>query len=351
MHGHDRRPGALSAADLAGYRAQAREPLCADWRARWRVCGFPPPSSGALAVMQLLGQLDAAGHVLWPLAGEEAADPAALAAWLHAWTESMRLAFADRGRYLGDPAFVAAPGGDWHALLAPTYLRERAGLIAGQRRATMPAGEPAAPGPQSWATMPEAASGGTTHLSVVDGEGGVVALTASIEASFGAGLWSDGGSGRPGGFPLNNQLTDFALAPADAEGRPFANRVQPGKRPRSSMSPTIVFDRASGEPVLVLGSALGPFIIPAVARVIAATLEGGVELGEALAAPLAAGLDGPLTLLEAGRFDAATQAALRARGHRLHELPLASGLHALQRVPGGWRAAADPRRDGGVRGD
>ncbi|MFM7507734.1 MAG: gamma-glutamyltransferase, partial [Rubrivivax sp.] len=139
--------------------------------------------------------------------------------------------------------------------------------------------------------------------------------------------------------------------PADARGRPVANRVQPGMRPRSSMSPTIVFDRRRGEPVLVLGSALGPFIIPAVARVIVDTLERGQRLDDALAAPLVTSLNGPATVVEAGRLDEAAVAALRARGHAVHSQPLASVLHVLQLVPGGWRAAADPRREGQVRGD
>jgi len=348
VRGHAGRPGPLAVADLAAYRALEREPLCVDWRERWRVCGFPPPSSGGLAVAQMLG--------LWaalpaPAAGTDEA--ASEAERLHRWAELSRLAFADRGAFVADPDFVAPPGGDWPSLLQPAYLQGRASLVGPRSLGTaepglplgalMPGGRPAAQ------AQPEAL--GTTHLSVADGEGGVVALTSSIEAQFGAQILSDGGTGLPGGFLLNNQLTDFGFAPLDAQGRPVANRVQPGKRPRSSMSPTIVFDRRRGEPVLVLGSALGPFIIPAVARVVVDTLERGQRLDDALAAPLVASLNGPVTFVEAGRVDEAVLAALRARGHTVQPQALASGLHALQRLPGGWRAAADPRREGEVRGD
>ena len=339
------RPGALAEADLAAYRAIEREPLCVDWRERWRVCGFPPPSSGGVAVAQMLGLGQASAQASPPPADE--------AERLHRFAELSRLAFADRGRYLADPDFTAAPGGTWHSLLQPAYLRSRAALLGPRSLGPVEAGEPA--GPSHKGAMWQSEALGTTHLSVADGEGGVVALTSSIEAQFGAQIVSDGGTGLPGGFLLNNQLTDFALSPRDAQGRLLANRVQPGKRPRSSMSPTVVFDRSRGpgpgEPVLVLGSALGPFIIPAVARVIVDTLERGQRLDDALAAPLVASLNGATTFVEAGRLSDSTLAALRARGHTLQPMALATGLHALQRVGSGWRAAADPRREGEVRGD
>lgn len=345
VRGHAQRPGVLAEADLAAYRAVEREPLCVDWRERWRVCGFPPPSSGGVAVAQMLGLGQAVAQASPPPADE--------AERLHRFAELSRLAFADRGRYLADPDFTAAPGGTWHSLLQPDYLRSRAALLGPRSLGPVEAGEPAGARPQG--AMVQAEALGTTHLSVADGEGGVVALTSSIEAQFGAQIVSDGGTGLPGGFLLNNQLTDFALSPRDAQGRLLANRVQPGKRPRSSMSPTVVFDRSRGpglgEPVLVLGSALGPFIIPAVARVIVDTLERGQRLDDALAAPLVTSLNGATTFVEAGRLSDSTLAALRARGHTLQPMALATGLHALQRVGSGWRAAADPRREGEVRGD
>jgi gamma-glutamyltranspeptidase / glutathione hydrolase len=331
VRGHPQRPGVMTAADLAGYQALEREPLCVPWRVHFRVCGFPPPSSGGLAVAQMLKLLEAR-----PL-------PRGMVGSDHAWhgfAEASRLAFADRERWVADPDFTAAPPGGWMALLDSRYIAERASRI----------GPDTAPSVEGRLPLPTP-TGGTSHLSVVDGEGGAVALTTSIEAQFGAQIVSDGGTGLPGGFLLNNQLTDFALNPRSANGEPHLNRVQAGKRPRSSMSPTLVFDTRSGQPVLVLGSALGPFIIPTVARVVADTLDGGLGLADALARPVVAHFNtGPL-LVEAGRFDAATLAALRARGHRVQELPLASGVHALQRVDGAWRAAADPRREGDVRGD
>jgi gamma-glutamyltranspeptidase/glutathione hydrolase len=345
VQAHPQRPGRLAEADLAAWRAVEREPLCIDWREHWRVCGFPPPSSGGLAVAQMLALAQAVERSLGPPADE--------AERAHRWAEVSRLAFADRAAYVADPAFVAAPGGDWLNLLQPAYLQGRASLVGPRSLGSAPPGQPLGAVMGGGAEQPEPL--GTTHLSVADAEGGVVALTSSIEAQFGAQIVSDGGTGLAGGFLLNNQLTDFAFAPHDAQGRPVANRVQPGKRPRSSMSPTIVFDRrrgaAPGEPVLVLGSALGPFIIPAVVRVIDATLVRGVDLGDALAEPMLASFNGPVTMVEAGRWPEPLLAALRARGHTVQSLPLASGLHALQRTPGGWRAAADPRREGEVRGD
>jgi gamma-glutamyltranspeptidase/glutathione hydrolase len=345
VRAHAQRPGMLAEADLAAYRTIEREPLCVDWRERWRVCGFPPPSSGGVAVAQMLGLEQALAQASPPPADE--------AERLHRFAELSRLAFADRGRYLADPDFTAAPGGTWHSLRQPAYLRSRAALMGARSLGPVEAGEPAGARPQG--AMVQAEALGTTHLSVADGEGGVVALTSSIEAQFGAQIVSDGGTGLPGGFLLNNQLTDFALSPRDAQGRLLANRVQPGKRPRSSMSPTVVFDRSRGpgpgEPVLVVGSALGPFIIPAVARVIVDTLERGQRLDAALAAPLVTSLNGATTFVEAGRLSDSTMAGLRARGHTLQPMALATGLHALQRVGSGWRAAADPRREGEVRGD
>jgi gamma-glutamyltranspeptidase/glutathione hydrolase len=277
--------------------------------------------------------------------------------FLHRYTEAARLAYADRALYVADPAFVPAPGGRWEQMLDPVYLRERAAQV-GERSMGVatpgvpPAWQRAASAPRPlFAAQPAQPEGGTSHISIVDADGRALAMTTTIEAVWGARILADGGTGLPGGYLLNNQLTDFGFVPADAQGRAVANRVQPGKRPRSSMSPTIVFDRRRGEPVLVLGSALGPFIIPAVARVIVDTLERGHRLDDALAAPLVASLNGPVTVVEAGRLDEPALAALRARGHTVQPMALASGLHALQRVPGGWRAAADPRREGQVRGD
>jgi gamma-glutamyltranspeptidase/glutathione hydrolase len=336
-------PGRLAAADLAGYQPLQREPLCTLWRTVYRVCGFPPPSSGHLAMLQVLGMM-------------EAGPPARLAQgvpdveWLHRYIEATRLAYADRALYVADPAYAAAPAGDWASLLQPAYLAQRAALITPQRAAVVEAGRPPGTAPLAFAPMPVQPETGTSHISVVDAQGRAVALTSSVESAFGARVMSDGGTGLPGGFLLNNHLTDFALAPTDAQGRPVANRIQPGKRPRSSMSPTLVFDAKSGELLMTLGSPGGSFIIHFTGRTLLGTLAWGLNAQQAIDLPHFGSTGGPVWL-EKGRFPPATVQALRARGHTVNEIELTSGLQAVQRTPGGWFGAADPRREGIVLGD
>ena len=345
VQGHANNPGRLTVADLAAYSVKPREPICTAWLQRYRVCGMPPPSSGHLAVMQILGTLAA----LPP--GPPAQDDAGLpsADWLHAYTEAARLAFADRAQYLADPDFVAAPAGRWDSLLAPAYLRERAALIGPRSLPQAPAGQPGAQR-SAWAPQAAQPEHGTSHISIVDAQGRGLAMTTTIEAVFGAHLMSDGGTGLAGGFLLNNELTDFAMAPADAQGRPVANRVQPGKRPRSSMSPTLVFDSRDGRLLMSLGSPGGAAIIHFTAKTLIGTLDWGLDAQRAIDLPNFGSFGGPLAL-EAGRFPAATAAALTARGHRVLETELTSGLQALQRNAGGWHGGADPRREGVVMGD
>ncbi len=198
--------------------------------------------------------------------------------------------------------------------------------------------------------MPDQPEQGTSHVSVVDAQGRAVAMTTTIEAVFGSRLMSDGGTGLSGGFLLNNQLTDFALAPADADGRPVANRVQPGKRPRSSMSPTLVFDRRTGRLLMSLGSPGGPAIIHFTAKTLVGSLQWGLDAQRAIDLANFGSFNGP-TVLEAGRFPRATVEALQARGHQVVETDLPSGLQALQRTPVGWFGGADPRREGVVMGN
>jgi gamma-glutamyltranspeptidase/glutathione hydrolase len=177
-----------------------------------------------------------------------------------------------------------------------------------------------------------------------------VALTTTIEAVFGARLMADGGTGLPGGYLLNNQMTDFSATPADAQGRPVANRIQPGKRPRSSMSPTLVFDANSGQLVMTLGSPGGPAIIHFTAKTLLAALPWGLDVQQATALPNFGSFNGP-TVLEKGRFSAGTLQALRDRGHVVSEMEMTSGVQAIQRTASGWQGGADPRREGAVRGD
>jgi gamma-glutamyltranspeptidase/glutathione hydrolase len=339
VRSHPLRPGRLAATDLSGYQSLRREPLCTDWRT-WRVCGMPPPSSGHLTMMQMLGLLDAR-----PDTG------AAVDERAHHEIEAARLAFADRGRYVADPAFVAPPGGTWASLLDPGYLRERARLIGPRSNGVAAPGVPPGPATAAWGLPAPQLEHGTSHISIADAQGQGVSMTTTIEAAFGSGLLCDGGTGLPGGFLLNNELTDFALRATDEAGQAVANRVEPGKRPRSSMAPTLVFDRATGQLLASLGSPGGAAIIAFTAKTMLA-LSQGLSPQQAADLPNLVNLNTDATWIERGQWPAAVQAALRARGHRLIEDDLTSGIQVLQRAPqGGWVGGADPRREGAVAGD
>ncbi len=348
VRSHPSNPGKLSLADLAGYQAVQRAPICSDYRANahdFRICGFPPPSSGAIAVGQILGILSNTNAAALPLQdGLPSAD------WLHLYTDASRLAFADRAQYLGDPAFVQPPAGDWMSLLDPAYLAERAKLI-GQAPGA-PSIKTAKPGTPagtrtSFAPMPEQVEYGTSHISIVDSQGNAVAMTTTIEDGFGA-------RQMVRGFLLNNELTDFSFAPTDAAGAPIANRVQAGKRPRSSMAPTLVFDKASGALVMSGGSPGGALIIHYTAKTLYGVLNWGLLPQQAINLPNFASLNGP-TQLEEKRFPVATVEALKARGHEVREVNMTSGLQAITRGQAHgamvWYGGADPRREGLVMGD
>jgi gamma-glutamyltranspeptidase/glutathione hydrolase len=343
---HPTNPGKMTLADLAGYQPKKRAPICHDYRAQsnnYRVCGFPPPSSGAIAVGQILGILGNTNAATLPLQdGLPSAD------WLHLYTEAARLAFADRGQYLGDPDFVQPPGGNWMSLLAPAYLAERAKLIQ-PTGPSMKTAQPGTPGPAvtSHAPMADQPEFGTSHISIVDGYGNAIAMTTTIEDAFGSRQMVKG-------FLLNNELTDFSFAPADAQGRPIANRVQPGKRPRSSMAPTLVFDKATNQLVMSGGSPGGALIIHFTAKTLYGVLNWGLMPQQAINLPNFGSLNGP-SLLEEKRFPAATVEALRARGAEVREQALTSGLQAIARGQAHgtplWLGGADPRREGVVMGD
>lgn len=345
VNGHTTNPGSLSMADLAGYQAKKREPICTDYRADrpdgsskdYRICGMPPPSSGAIAIAQILGILN---QTQASRLGLDNGLPSA--AWLHQYTEAARLAYADRAQYLADPDFVAPPAGSWMSLVDPTYLAARARLIGAQ---SMKTARPGVPGPvkTSHAPMPDQPEYGTSHISIVDASGRAVAMTTTIEDGFGARQMVNG-------FLLNNELTDFSFAPTDANGTPIANRVQPGKRPRSSMSPTLVFDKADGRLVMSAGSPGGAVIIHYTAKTLYGTLNWGLNTQQAINLPNFSSLNGP-TVLEARRFPASTVEALKAMGHDVREQDFTSGLQAIQRTPSGWFGGADPRREGIVMGD
>lgn len=337
------RPGTLSLHDLRYYRALQREPLCKVWLQRYRVCGMPPPSSGWLTSMQILGLLEQLPVLQQPLqAGLPTAE------FLHRYQSAAQLAFADRARYIADPEFVAPPG-NWLALVNEGYLRQRASLIGAQPLQNVqpgnPGGAPLALASQRW--QPEY---GTSHISIIDAEGQAISMTSSIEQAFGSRLLSDGGSGLPGGFLLNNQLTDFSFQPYGEDGKPIANRVQPGKRPRSSMNPLLVFDAHSGELLASLGSPGGAAIIHFTARTLLGLFDWQRNAQRAVEQPNFASFGGPI-LLEAGRFPASTLQQLRDMGHRVQEADLTSGLQVLRRRGEVLEGGADPRREGRVAGE
>ena len=341
------RPGTLSLQDLKNYQPKERDALCFDHTAAsraYRICGFPPPSSGQIAIGQILGML---GHT--QSQGPELAGGLPSPDFLHRYTEASRLAFADRAQFVADPDFVKAPAGDWRSLLAPDYLRERSQLIGTQAMKTAPAGQPGGQS-TSFAPMPAQTEYGTSHISVVDAQGRAVAMTTTIDAAFGSRRMVSTDPSRPGGFLLNNELTDFSLAPADAQGRPIANRVEPGKRPRSSMSPTLVFDKPTGQLLMSGGSPGGALIIHYTAKLLTGTLHWGLNAQQAIDLPNFGSLGGP-TLLAAQRFERSTVDALKARRHEVREMDMTSGLQAIERTPRGWFGGADPRREGVVLGD
>jgi len=310
------RPGDMTLADLASYRVEKREAVCGGYRA-YRLCGMGPPSSGGIGILQILGLLERSGFA--------AAKPESAEA-VHLFSEAARLAYADRLRHVADPAFVRQPVAQ---LLDAKYLDARAKLI-GERSMMF-----ALPGEL------DAEAAGTSHLSIVDAAGDAVAMTTTIEHAFGSRILVRG-------FLLNNQLTDFGFLPTIA-GRPAANRVEPGKRPRSSMSPTFVFD-AGGRLKMAVGSAGGLPIINYVAKTLVATLDWGMDIQSAISLPNFGSTNGP-TFLERGTAYEELGDALAERGHVLNYTPLTSGLHGIERVPGGWRGGADPRREGISAGD
>lgn len=335
--------GSMTLSDLEVYKPRQRDALCNLWQKRYQVCGFPPPSSGHITQMQILGILEQ----LSPLPALDQGVPSA--EFLHRYTEAARLAYADRAKYLADPDFVPVPGRTWNSMLAPKYLKQRAELIKPRSMGTAKPGEPGEM-PIAFAPQPTQPEYGTSHISIVDAEGNALAMTTTIEQAFGSRLLNDGGTGLPGGYLLNNELTDFSFEPRDAQGRPVANRVEPNKRPRSSMSPTLVFDAAGDQLLASMGSPGGAAIIHFTAKTLLGIYGWGLDAQRAIDLPNFGSFNGP-TVLEAGRFPPATVEALKERGHEVNETEMTSGLQAIQRTDTGWFGGADPRREGVVMGD
>jgi gamma-glutamyltranspeptidase / glutathione hydrolase len=299
----NRKSGDLTQADIAAYQAREREPVCGAYRV-WRICSMGPPSSGGVGVLEILGILERTAFGQAPPQSARA---------VHFFSEAGRLAYADRARYLGDPDFVPVPVA---RLLAPAYLARRARLIGerSMRRA-----------------MPGDLETGTSHFSIVEGNGDAVAMTTTIESGFGSRIMVRG-------FLLNNELTDFDFVP----GGP--NEVGPGKRPRSSMAPTMVFD-AEGTLRLVIGSPGGSAIINYVAKALIGVLDWKLDIQSAIDLPNFGSRNGPTQIERGSRYEALAP-QLERRGHEVQFAEFESGLHGLERVPGGWRGGADPRREG-----
>ncbi|MBW0271982.1 gamma-glutamyltransferase [Nocardia sp. MH4] len=350
-----RTPSLLTAGDLAGYQAKKRTALCTGYR-KFELCGMPAPSSGGSTVAATLGIL--ANFDIPSLRPQDLdADggrPDAQA--VHLISEAERLAYADRNKYVADPDFVPLPGNSVLSLVHPQYLKQRSTLIDPQR--SMGTAKPGDLGPVPLGNGPQPPEHGTSHISVVDKYGNAAAMTTTVESAFGSFHFVDG-------FVLNNQLTDFAADPLDPDGTPVANRLQPGKRPRSSMAPTLVFDRDDagnrGDLTLVTGSPGGSVIIQFVVKTLINTLDWGLDPQQAVSGvsfgagntPVT-GIGGEHPAIDAtdnGDHDPLVQ-RLRAMGHQVSVAPQSSGLSALQRDgKDGWIGGADPRREGAVLGD
>jgi len=320
-------PGVMTDADLDGYRVRSVDPLCGPYRGK-TVCGMPPSSSGGIAVQQILGALSRFEMAsVRPNSTES----------VHLVSEAERLAFADRNRWVADDRFADVPV---EGLLDRNYLAARAGLI--ERHRTMGRAEAGTPAGAKVAYADDGVdeAAGTSHISIVDRDGNAVSMTTTIEGAFGS-------KQMVRGFLLNNELTDFSFLPAEA-GRPVANRVAGGKRPRSSMAPTFVFD-AAGRLEMAIGSPGGSLIIGYVAKALIATIDWKLDVQSAIDLPNMGSRNGP-TELEKGSAAEPLAAPLKALGHEVRVIDMTSGLHGIRRTARGWEGGADPRREGVARG-
>ncbi|RQO44047.1 gamma-glutamyltransferase [Pseudomonas sp. KBW05] len=342
--------GSLSQADLQGYSAKERAPLCTDYK-QWKVCGMPPPSSGGIAIAQILGTLQALEArnpqlAIAPMKPLKSTSPAGLEPTpeaVHLLAEAGRLAFADRALYVADADFVPVP---LAGLVAPDYLAKRAALI-GER--SMGVAKPGTPMGIQVAYAPDRSPLriSTSQVVAVDDQGGAVSMTTTVEAAFGAHVMVQG-------FLLNNQMTDFSFIPEE-NGQPVANRVEPGKRPRSAMAPTLVFDRHSGELLATVGSPGGSQIIEYVSKSLVAMLDWQLDPQAAINLPNFGSRNGA-TELEAGLFSPGLKQALKDKGHALSEIDMTSGVQAIVRTRDAQgkvslSGGADPRREGEALGD
>ncbi len=330
------RPALMTVADIESYAAKKRPPVCLPYRV-WLICGMGPPSSGGLTTLQILGILRT-----FDLGKIDIETDAGAVRALHLLSEASRLAFADRNVYIGDPDFVPVPSS---GLLHPEYLSLRAAEIdqkkaLGKRQPGMPG-----PGAMNRPRTPESADGekglSTTHLSIIDSEGNAVSMTATIERTFGSRLMVRG-------FLLNNELSDFNFRP-NAGGGPHANRAEPGKRSRSSMSPTLVFD-GNGRVAMAIGSPGGSRIIGYVAKALIAALDWKMNIQKAIDFPNVTNRNGPLEIEKGSRFEKLIP-ELRLIGHTVRPLKRRSGLNGVMVTKDGLEGGSDTRREGVALGD
>ncbi|MES2058230.1 MAG: gamma-glutamyltransferase [Pseudomonadota bacterium] len=320
--GASQNPSDMTLADLAAYQAQERPPVCGKYRG-YRICGMGPPSSGATTVLQILGMIE---RFDMKKLGKDSP-----VAW-HLIGEAMLLAYADREKYLGDPDFVDVPVA---GLIDPAYVKSRSRLISATKSlGSYEAGTPPGAKPRTAAIQNEVPS--TTHFVAVDRNGDVVSMTSTVEGPFGSQLLANG-------FVLNNELTDFTMAP-EKDGKPVANRVEPGKRPLSSMSPTMVYD-AKGKPIFTVGAAGGKTIIMQVAKALIAHLDWNESARDAIGEGLIY-FNGDTLVLEQGTGREALKPALEKLGHKVNIAKLGLKANAAELTVSGWVGAADPRSVG-----
>jgi gamma-glutamyltranspeptidase / glutathione hydrolase len=344
-----RTPGQITLEDLAGYEAKTRTAVCTQYRDN-DICGMPGPSSGGIAVASAMGILSNFDLGQYAPTDMDANGGRPRAEGVHLISEAERLAYADRDFYVADPDFVPLPGGSPDALLNPEYLRERAALIDPQR--SMGTAQHGDFGPVEFASSTDPEHG-TSHISVVDRYGNAASMTTTVESAFGSFHMVDG-------FLLNNQLTDFSAEPAAPDGTPLANRVEPGKRPRSSMSPTLVFDRntdgSRGDLAIVTGSPGGSVIIQFVVKTLVGMLDWNMNPQQAVSMVDFGAANSPSTNYggEHPNVDGPDDPVVKqldAMGHDVSVADQSSGLSALRRTDTGWTGGADPRREGVVLGN
>jgi len=351
-------PGLTTLDDLAAYRAKIREPVCTTYRVQYTICGMPPPSSGGITVAAIMGILENVDlSLLRPQnVDQQGGRPDAMG--VHWMSEAARLAYADRDVYLADVDFVPLPTGSWDALLNKPYLAQRAALI--NPASSMRTAQPGALGkvPLGVVDTPES---GTSHVSIVDAHGNAVSMTTTIESSMGSYHVTQG-------FVLNNELTDFAVAP-EHDGKRVANRIAARKRPRSSMAPTLVFrtaqDGGIGDLLMVTGSPGGSAIIQYVAKTLVSILDWGLDaqqsaaminFGASNSATTNLGGEHPvINHTHEGRDDPLVHALLRLGHAKVSVRAQTSGIATILRTEHqgqpAWEGGVDPRREGLALGD